>query len=141
MKTIIQQVMEFYYCAYPTKAPKCQVMKDIRWERPPRGWVKLNTDGSSIGNPGIVGGGALIRDELGQWITGFSRRIGTASSFLAGLWALHDGLKICTARNFEAVVVELDARAVIDIVSNLNSSNLDVCSLVDDCRLLIVQVP
>ncbi|XP_075659206.1 uncharacterized protein LOC142629103 [Castanea sativa] len=27
------------------------------------GWVKLNTDNSSLGNPGLAGGGRLIRDK------------------------------------------------------------------------------
>lgn len=141
VKSIVQQVMEFYYCAYPTKTPRRQVMKDIRWERPPRGWIKLNTDGSSLGNLGTAGGGGLVRDDSGQWLAGFSQRIGITSSFMAELWALRDGLKCCIDQNFEVVVVELDARAVIDILSNLNSPNLVVCSLVDDCRWMIAQIP
>nr|XP_023886258.1 uncharacterized protein LOC111998394 [Quercus suber] len=56
-------------------------------------------------------------------------------------WALRDGLKCCIDQNFEAVVIELDAKAVIDILSNPSSPNLAVCSLVDDCRRLIAQIP
>lgn len=139
--SIFQQVTEFYFCAYPSRTPKRQVLREIRWERPPRGWVKLNTDGSSLGNPGTAGGGGLVRDDSGHWLTGFSRRIGITSSFMAELWALRDGLKYCRDQNYEVVVVELDAKAVIDILSNLNNSNLAVCSLVDDCRCLIAQIP
>ena len=51
----------------------------IKWERPLRGWCKLNTDGSSLGNPGAAGGGGVIRDALGAWIQAFSRKIGRAS--------------------------------------------------------------
>lgn len=48
---------------------------------------------------------------------------------------------LCVNRNLEAVEVELDARAVIDVISNLNNSNLSIPSLVDDCRLLASQIP
>ena len=42
-------------------------------------------DGSSIGNPGLAGGGGLIRDKEGAWVVGFARNIGISSSFIAEL--------------------------------------------------------
>ena len=68
--------------------------------------VKLNTDGSSLGNPGLAGGGGLIRDEEGKWIAGFARKIGKTTSFFAELCALRDGLNVCISHNFAAVEVE-----------------------------------
>ena len=41
------------------------------------GWLTLNTDGSATSNTGLAGGGGLIRDENGDWVTGFARRIGS----------------------------------------------------------------
>ena len=80
-----------------------------RWKRLSHGWVKLNTDGSSLGNPGPAGGGGVIRDEEGAWIVGFARNIGITSSYLAELWTSQDGLVLCISRNFNAVEVQLDA--------------------------------
>ena len=54
-------------------------------------WVKLNTDGSSLGNPGLAGGGGVIHDIEGAWIMGFVRNIGITSRYIAELWALRDG--------------------------------------------------
>lgn len=34
--------------------------KYIRWTHPREGWLKLNTDGASKGNPGNAGAGGLI---------------------------------------------------------------------------------
>ena len=31
------------------------------------GWVKLNTNGSTIGKPGLAGYGGIIKDENGHW--------------------------------------------------------------------------
>ena len=50
---------------------KPKLIKMIRWERPYRGWYKLNTDGSVIGNPRVAGGGGVLRDEAGVWVKGF----------------------------------------------------------------------
>lgn len=60
--------------------------KHIRWERPIQGWMKLNTDGSSLGNPRIARDGGVVRDEHGNWIVGFLRKIGRTTSYLAELW-------------------------------------------------------
>lgn len=37
----------------------------VPWLKPPVGSVKLNVDGSALGNPGTSDGGILIRDFLG----------------------------------------------------------------------------
>ena len=75
-------------------------MKCIRWERPRSDWRKLNTDGSSLGNLGLADGGGVIRDETGNWVVGFSRKIGVTSSFEAELWALRDGLTITSQTRY-----------------------------------------
>ncbi|XP_040996793.1 uncharacterized protein LOC121242840 [Juglans microcarpa x Juglans regia] len=37
--------------------PKPKQARVVRWLRPPQGWMKLNSDGSSLGNPGPAGAG------------------------------------------------------------------------------------
>ena len=102
--------------------------------------MKLNTDGSSLGNLGLVGGGGLIRDENGDWIVGFARNIGITTSFQAELWAIRDGLSLCVDRKFSAVEVDLDAKSVIDVLTSPSCSNNLIYPLVDDCRLLATQI-
>ena len=87
-------------------------MVRVRWEKPQVGWVQLNTDGSTIGNPRRAGGGGIIRDVPGRWIAGFSRNIGLSTSFMAELWALRDGLILCNNLNFSAVEIQIDAKTV-----------------------------
>ena len=98
--------------------------------------MKLNTDGSSLSNPGLAGGGGVIRDEEGNWIVGFARNIGITTSFQAELWGLRDGLTLCVERNFSVVQVELHARAVLDVITSFVCSNSLITSLVDDCKQL-----
>lgn len=64
LKEIIQRATKFFFCAYCPKVSSWSVVKWIRWERPMQGWVKLNTDEASLGNPSMAGGG-VIRDENG----------------------------------------------------------------------------
>lgn len=46
---IMNQVLEFIYCVHSPRNPNQKINKSFRWERPPLGWKKLNTDGSWLG--------------------------------------------------------------------------------------------
>ena len=48
----------------------------ISWVWPLPGYVKLNVDGSSRGNPGLAGFGGLIRSDNGRWLLGFHGFLG-----------------------------------------------------------------
>ena len=52
---------------------------------PPFPYLKLNTDGSALGNPGLAGAREVLRDHRGQWISGFSLRGGLATNNMAEL--------------------------------------------------------
>lgn len=113
----------------------------ICWEKPCSGWFKLNTDGSSLGNPGLAGGGGLIRDENGDWVVGFARKIGIASSFMAELWALRDGLLLCLQIHAQAVIVEMDSKVIIDTFSTHAEASTIVSAIMEDCKQLVAQIP
>ena len=104
-------------------------------------WVKLNTNGSANASSGSTGGGGLMRDDRGNWIMGFTRKIGKTNSFLAETWALRDGLLLCNQLNLNVVMVELDAKALVDTLKNPSYANTIVSSLFDDCRCLAAQIP
>ena len=70
----------------------------------------------------------------------FSRSIGCADSFMAELWGLRDGLTLCIDLQLTAVDVQLDAKAVVQLLANSSSSNLCALPLLDDCRKLVSQI-
>ncbi|KAL0443394.1 UNVERIFIED_CONTAM: putative ribonuclease H protein [Sesamum latifolium] len=53
-----------------------QNCKTIYWLKPEPGWVKLNTNGASKGNPGLAGAGGIVRDYEGKVILAFFEPIG-----------------------------------------------------------------
>ena len=72
----INQAMEFYYCVGKINEQRRLAGIQVRWEKPPSNWFKLNTDRASCGNPGRAGGGGVIRDCASEWVRGFARSIG-----------------------------------------------------------------
>ncbi|CAL1398877.1 unnamed protein product [Linum trigynum] len=93
-------------------------VESIGWLAPPRGWMKLNVDGASAGNPGIAGAGGLIRDDQGRWIAGFVAKIGETSAALAELWAIRHGLDIAWRRRCTSLIVESDSQLAIQLIKD-----------------------
>ena len=94
-----------------------------------------------MGNPRRVSSGGLIRDSRGRWIKGFTRNIVISSSVEAELWALRDGLSLCISLNLMALEIEVDAKVVLEWMTNEHSFNLNHSPLIMDYRILIKQVP
>ncbi|KAG7543761.1 Ribonuclease H-like superfamily [Arabidopsis thaliana x Arabidopsis arenosa] len=90
-----------------------RVEKQIAWLKPAAGWVKVNTDGASRGNPGLAAAGGVLRDETGKWCGGFSLNIGVCSAPLAELWGVYYGLYIAWERRATRVELELDSEMVV----------------------------
>lgn len=45
-----------------------------------RTFIKLNTNGSSLGNPRLTGAGRLLRNSSSAWVSGFSLHMGFTSN-------------------------------------------------------------
>ena len=81
----LAKAAEMAYLGITEKHVKSKTKIQVRWLPPPFSWMKLNSDGSSMGNPGLAGGGGLIRNENGEWVKGYARAIGCATSVAAEL--------------------------------------------------------
>jgi hypothetical protein len=75
-------------------ANKHCVVRHVCWYPPPEGYIKVNVDGSSFGNPGNAGFGGLLRNDNGAWIHGFSGSCGIASNLLAELSTIRRGFQM-----------------------------------------------
>ena len=100
----------------------------------------MNSDGASLGNSGKAGGGGLIRDCQGTWVKGYMRNIGVATNIIVEFWALRDGLILALKLGITHLLVELDAKVVVDLVLSRKPSNSPYSSLLNDCRFLLSQL-
>ena len=85
----------------------------LRWLKPAPGRLKLNLDGSSLGNPGPVGGGGVLRDSSGNFIFGFSKFFGSCSNNEAELRAVVEGISICKHLGYDGIDIECDSNIVV----------------------------
>ena len=54
---------------------------------------------------------------------------------------MRDDLTLCLNRNFLVVIIDLDAKAVIKVISNPNQPNSIISSNVNDCKQLTTRIP
>ena len=67
------------------------------------------------------------------------RRIGVATSVTVECWALRDGLLSAFQLGIAQLVVELDARVVVDLLVSNNPSNKLYSPILNDCRSLLTR--
>ncbi|GLT50515.1 hypothetical protein SLA2020_239980 [Shorea laevis] len=90
----LQFVAEYWASRTCTPCTRTQAFASIKWETPPPGWIKLNSDGSCSTNRGIADAEGIIRDHLGNWIIGFTKNLGHGSNDEVEVWGLKTGLEI-----------------------------------------------
>lgn len=105
-----------------------------KWDRPPRGWYKLNIDGSVRGN-GSAGGG-IIRSIDGALVAAFSYYYGEGSNNLAEFLALKDGMLLCKALNLSPVLIESDSSIVVTAVRSAHGDNWRLAYILRECVVL-----
>ncbi|KAG6466651.1 hypothetical protein ZIOFF_075555 [Zingiber officinale] len=88
----------------------------VHWRRPDDGWFKLNTDGSSRGNPGESAYGAIVRDHSGQVLVARQGVLGEGSNIRAELMAILRGLELCVDRQLSPIWLESDSLVALHII-------------------------
>lgn len=108
-----------------SKHAKRKVCREGKWSLPPLGTLKINTDGSSRGNPGHAGVGGIGRDCYGEVIFFFSYYKGIQTNnymeALAVLLALERGC----ALGWSKIICESDSQVVVDMLNLQQMENMD----------------
>ncbi|KAK4384653.1 putative ribonuclease H protein [Sesamum angolense] len=100
----------------------------VRWSALFPSWFKLNTDGSSFGNPGLAGATGIIRDSVGHVHLAYQVALGTGTSVLAELTTVLRGLELALTHCLAPLVVEVDATAVISLLQSCVSRKWEMGS-------------
>ncbi|KAL0347671.1 UNVERIFIED_CONTAM: putative ribonuclease H protein [Sesamum calycinum] len=114
-------IMGFIFRQQVPRAPSI-----VRWHSPSPSWFKLNTDGSSLGNPGLAGAADIIRDSAGHVHLAYQSALGTGTSVLAELTAVWRGMELALTHGLAPLVVEVDATTVISLLQSRASGKWEV---------------
>jgi len=81
---------------------------------------KLNIDGASKGNPGVVGFGGVLRNEEGRILLIFHNHLCKATNNMAELMAMEQGLEILIINCNSNVIIEADSQITISSVKRIS---------------------
>jgi ribonuclease HI len=111
------------------------------WIPPEEGWVKLNFDGASRGNPGVAGIGGIIRNWKGEIISKFSQPIKPTTNNMAECLAALEGLKICKRLNFPKLIIEGDSQIIINAIRTKKMPNWILNSKIEEINHILESFP
>lgn len=81
-------------------------------------FVKLNSDGSSRGNPGPSGGGGIIKDADGKMLITYAKGFGDESNNKAEAMALLIWINWCSSNGIKNLEVESDSLFLINWITD-----------------------
>jgi len=103
--------------------------------------VQLNSNGSSLGNPGRASGGGLIRNDKGEWIKGYARAIGHTTSVAMELWALRNDIRLCISLKLATVIPEIDVKLIVELMQKEDCNQNSNDALARDCKSGLREIP
>jgi hypothetical protein len=92
--------------------------REILWHPPLLNWVKCNTDGASVGNPGNASCGGVFRDFNADFLLAFAEPLGFASSYFAELCGVMKAIEIAYNKHWTNIWVETDSTLVVAAFNN-----------------------
>nr|XP_009786710.1 PREDICTED: uncharacterized protein LOC104234773 [Nicotiana sylvestris] len=98
--------------------PKLKVTK-VMWEFPSAGWLKVNTDGASRGNPGRSSIGFCIRNENGDIVKSVGKEIEETTNTVAEAKAMVETLRLCRFQQYSHVWLQTDSMLLKKIMDGI----------------------
>lgn len=86
---------------------------------PEEGWIKVNCDGASRGNPGRSGIGFCLRDDRGDVKYAAGREIEESSNNEAEVKAMVEALRVCKVMNYLQICLQTDSMLLKNIIEGL----------------------
>ncbi|XP_057435486.1 uncharacterized protein LOC130728142 [Lotus japonicus] len=80
--------------------------------------VTLYTDGNWKGDVDRMGGGGVIRDRNGRWISGYATTLGAGNAFQAEIMSFHKCLLHTWELGFRQVVCYVDCRELQKVLTS-----------------------
>ncbi|KAF9626240.1 hypothetical protein IFM89_031367 [Coptis chinensis] len=101
------------------KLRKAPQIKECKWLLPKIDQViKVNVDGSSMGNPGSVGWGATYRDHNGEYLLVSCKGLGVETNYVAECYAILENAEVAIIeKSWLNLWLEFDSAAVIEAFS------------------------
>ncbi|XP_075081817.1 uncharacterized protein LOC142166437 [Nicotiana tabacum] len=90
----------------------------VTWHKLEDGFVKMNSDGSALSNPGKIGAGVIIRDHLGRFIHAIASPPGEGTNNMTETEAVIISMKWCLENSHFKVHLEADFALLVHWINH-----------------------
>ncbi|CAM0907844.1 unnamed protein product [Alopecurus aequalis] len=109
----------------------------LHWSPPPKGWCKLNTDGS-FGAEGDAGAGMVVRDHSGDIILSACRQLLSCRDALqAELSAVMEGLSLALQWCNQPLIIETDCLEILKLLHTVEVDRSAYMATVEEIKSLM----
>ncbi|XVF32879.1 hypothetical protein REPUB_Repub17cG0121000 [Reevesia pubescens] len=136
---LLDRVRDFLLSRESRRCEKLKSVHLIAWNPPPQAFIKINTDGAAVANPGLTAIGGIARDNEGMWLWGFSKLNGHGTVLKAEISAILLGLKIAWEKGYRRVFVESDSLLAVKKLTGSPSRTDPLFHLIFQCQLFIAK--
>ncbi|XP_061358638.1 uncharacterized protein LOC133302833 [Gastrolobium bilobum] len=105
----------------------------VHWEVPPPNWIKINSDGACAEEGIRMSCGGVARNCYGEWIAGFSKKLGSGNVLMAELWGVILGLEWAWVQGYQQLIIEVDSMDAYNVI-------LQGCVEAHPCHMLMLRI-
>ncbi|XP_009779565.1 uncharacterized protein [Nicotiana sylvestris] len=109
----------------------------VIWEFPDAGWLKVNTDGASRGNPSRSVVGYCVRDEYGDVVAVVGKEIHETTNTEAEAIAIVEALRFYRMQHFPQVCVKTDSMLMKKIMEGVWKPPWSIAEHVEEIMQLL----
>ena len=113
----------------------------MQWLKPPEIWVKLNTDGSVLSNPGKIWAGGILGDSNGRLNFAFSVPLGDGTNNQAEVEAATFGIAWCVHLKYTKVILEVNSQLLVDSFLHKTVAPWNISTHIQKLRNLSTFIP
>ncbi|XP_070039282.1 uncharacterized protein [Nicotiana tomentosiformis] len=118
--------------------PKLKITK-VHWEYSSPGWVKVNTNGASRGNPGRSSIGFVLRNEEGDVLYACGKEVQEGTNSESEAKAMLEALRYCVEHDFILIELHTDSMLITNVVTGVWTVPWSVAAYVEDIKELMAQ--
>ncbi|XP_075111672.1 uncharacterized protein LOC142181903 [Nicotiana tabacum] len=109
----------------------------VLWDFQEQGWVKVNTDGVSRGNPGRSSIGFVLRNEEGDVLYTCGKEIQEGSNSVAEAKAIYEAMKFCVQHDYALIDLHTDSMLLKKALTGEWNPPWVIGTMVEDIRELM----
>ncbi|XP_070057487.1 uncharacterized protein [Nicotiana tomentosiformis] len=125
------------YCDIMLQLQPVQKITIVTWNKPEKGSLKLNTDGSFIKENGKAGMGGILRDDKGDLIMAFSVLTQGKSNNYIEAQATWFGINWCVQNGYTDFCLELDSLIVANMLKEKRANNYKMNNIIESTSQML----